>query len=101
MPSLSRVDVEHVARLARLELSNDEVTLYTQQLGKVLDHFASIAGVDTAGVPPTVLPQHLSGTAALRGDTAWPSLDQVDALRCAPDPQEGYFGVPQVSDHAS
>jgi len=98
MPSLSRAEVEHVARLARLELSDDEVALYTRQLGKVLDHFASMASVDTTDIPPTASPQHLAGTAALRSDTVCPSLDREKVLRHAPDPWDGHFGVPQVSD---
>jgi aspartyl-tRNA(Asn)/glutamyl-tRNA(Gln) amidotransferase subunit C len=101
MPSLSRAEVEHVARLARLELNEDEVALYTQQLGKVLDHFASMASVDTANVPPTVLPQHLAGAAGLRSDTVHPSLNREEVLRQAPDSQDGYISVPQVSDDPS
>jgi aspartyl-tRNA(Asn)/glutamyl-tRNA(Gln) amidotransferase subunit C len=101
MPSLSRVEVEHVARLARLELNEDEVALYTQQLGKVLDHFASMASVDTTDVPPTVLPQHLADAAGLRSDTVRPSLNREEVLRQAPDSQDGYISVPQVSDDTS
>lgn len=101
MPSLSRAEVEHVARLARLELDEDEVVLYTQQLGKVLDHFARMAEVDTTDVPPTVQPAHLAGAAGLRSDIARPSLERELALRGAPEAQDGYFGVPQVSHDAS
>ncbi len=98
MPSLSRAEVEHVARLARLELSDDEMTLYTRQLGKVLDHFAGMASVDTTDVPPTVSPRHLAGMAALRSDMVCPSLDREEVLRHAPDPWDGHFRVPHVSD---
>jgi aspartyl-tRNA(Asn)/glutamyl-tRNA(Gln) amidotransferase subunit C len=100
MPSLPRTEVEHIAALARLELAEDEVTLYAQQLGKVLDHFASMAKVDTADVPPTVSPQHVveERGAGLRSDVARPSLDREEALRPAPDFVDGYFRVPRMSD---
>jgi aspartyl-tRNA(Asn)/glutamyl-tRNA(Gln) amidotransferase subunit C len=103
MPSLSRAEVEHVARLARLELDDDEVALYTQQLGRVLDHFAGIASIDTADVPPTVSPPHLTEAqeTSLRPDMALPSLDRGEVLRQAPDSADGYFRVPELSDESS
>lgn len=103
MPSLSRTEVEHIARLARLELADDEVDLYTQQLGRVLDHFASMASIDTTDVPPTVSPPHLTEAheAALRPDIVRPSLDRDEVLQQAPDSADGYFRVPQMSDESS
>ena len=50
---ISRADVVHVARLARLELTDEELDRYVDQLGAVLDHAADVAALDTTGVPPT------------------------------------------------
>lgn len=102
MPSLSRSEVEHIAQLARLELSEDELGLYTEQLGRVLEHFSSMAALDTTGVPPTVSPRHLEETLGegLRADEPRPSLDRDEALREAPEAADGYFRVPRMSDEA-
>jgi aspartyl-tRNA(Asn)/glutamyl-tRNA(Gln) amidotransferase subunit C len=103
MGPLLRSEVEHVARLARLELAEDELDLYTEQLGRVLEHFSSMAALDTTGVPPTVSPRHLESTSetGLREDVPRPSLDRDEALREAPAAEDGYFGVPRVSDDGS
>jgi aspartyl-tRNA(Asn)/glutamyl-tRNA(Gln) amidotransferase subunit C len=100
MPSLSRSEVEHIAKLAKLELSEEELGLYTEQLGRVLEHFSSMAALDTTGVPPTVSPRHLEETLGhgLRADEPRPSLDRDEALGEAPEAADGYFRVPRMSD---
>jgi aspartyl-tRNA(Asn)/glutamyl-tRNA(Gln) amidotransferase subunit C len=91
---LTRADVEHVAKLARLALSEEEVEQFTVQLGAVLEHFASVAALDTSGVPPT---SHvLQRPPAERDDEVQPSLDRAEALANAPDAEDGFFGVPAV-----
>jgi aspartyl-tRNA(Asn)/glutamyl-tRNA(Gln) amidotransferase subunit C len=100
MSSLSRAEVEHIAQLARLELGEDELGLYTEQLGRVLEHFSGMAALDTTGVPPTVSPRHLEGALGdgLRADEPRPSLDREEALREAPEAVDGHFSVPRMSD---
>ena len=91
--TLSRDQVLHVARLARLELTEDEVERFGTELSKVLDHIETIGELgDMADVEPT---SHVVAVEnALRADEPAPSLPQQDALAAAPDPAQGGFRVP-------
>jgi aspartyl-tRNA(Asn)/glutamyl-tRNA(Gln) amidotransferase subunit C len=91
-PGLTREDVLHVARLARLELSEDEVIQMTGELAKVLEHIARIGELDLEGVPPTSHVVELAN--ALRPDVPRPSLDPDVALASAPAVADGGFAVP-------
>ena len=91
---LTRADVEHVAKLARLALSDDEIDQFTVQLGAVLEHFASVAALDTSDVPPTSHPIPLSNV--LRPDERRPGLDRDVVLGMAPAAEDGRFRVPRV-----
>ncbi len=91
---LTRDDVVHVARLARLALSEEEVEQFTVQLGAVLEHFASVAALDTSGVPPTSHPIPLSNV--LRPDEVRPSLERDVVLAMAPAEEDGRFRVPRI-----
>jgi aspartyl-tRNA(Asn)/glutamyl-tRNA(Gln) amidotransferase subunit C len=91
---ISRADVVHVARLARLELSEEELDRYVDQLGAVLDHAADVAALDTSGVPPTAHPLPMENV--LRDDVARPSLDRDEVLREAPDSDGARFRVPRI-----
>ena len=91
---LTRTDVEHVAKLARLALSEDEVEQFTVQLGAVLEHFASVAALDTSGVPPTSHPLPLSNV--LRPDERRPTLERDAVMAMAPAEEEGRFRVPRI-----
>jgi aspartyl-tRNA(Asn)/glutamyl-tRNA(Gln) amidotransferase subunit C len=90
---LSRDQVLHVARLARLELSDAEVERFAGELSKVLDHIEKINELgDLADVPPTA---HVIGVEnALRADEPRPSLPVDTALESAPDAALGGFRVP-------
>jgi aspartyl-tRNA(Asn)/glutamyl-tRNA(Gln) amidotransferase subunit C len=89
---LDRAQVLHVARLARLELSDAEVEKMASELSKVLDHIEKIRELDLEGVPPT---SHVVDvTDALRPDEPGPCLTASQALASAPEPLEGGFGVP-------
>jgi aspartyl-tRNA(Asn)/glutamyl-tRNA(Gln) amidotransferase subunit C len=89
---LDRAQVLHVARLARLELSDDEVERMASELSKVLDHIEKIGELDLEGVAPT---SHVvEVTDALRPDEPRPCLPPEVALAAAPEPLEGGFGVP-------
>ena len=89
---LSREQVLHVARLARLELSDDELGRMAAELSKVLDHMETIAELDLADVEPT---SHVVAVEnVLRADEPRPSLTQDVALASAPDAAQGGFRVP-------
>ena len=93
---LTRDDVERVAALAQLELTSDEVSLFTQQLADVLTYAAELQAVDTTGVPATAHVGH--AWRAERDDQPRPSLQVADALANAPDGalEAGLFRVPRV-----
>jgi aspartyl-tRNA(Asn)/glutamyl-tRNA(Gln) amidotransferase subunit C len=89
---LDRDQVLHVARLAQLELTEDEVAKMAAELSKVLDHIQKIRELDLEGVPPT---SHVVDVVnALRSDEPRPSLAAETALASAPEPLAGGFGVP-------
>jgi aspartyl-tRNA(Asn)/glutamyl-tRNA(Gln) amidotransferase subunit C len=93
---LDRAQVLHVARLARLELSDDEVTRMAAELSKVLDHIEKIRELDLEGVPPTSHVIDVSNV--LRPDEPWECLPVQEALASAPEPVQTPaglgFGVP-------
>ncbi len=94
--TLTREDVVRIAELAHLELTEDEITMFTRQLGDILHYAEQVQAVDTSGVPPT---SHvLSGAPVERTDTVVACLDRDDVLAAAPDgaPEAGLFGVPRV-----
>jgi aspartyl-tRNA(Asn)/glutamyl-tRNA(Gln) amidotransferase subunit C len=89
---LDRDQVLHVARLARLELSDQEVERMAAELSKVLDHIEKIRELDLEGVPPT---SHVVDVVnVLRPDEPQPCLPVELALQSAPEPLSGGFGVP-------
>jgi aspartyl-tRNA(Asn)/glutamyl-tRNA(Gln) amidotransferase subunit C len=89
---LDRQQVLHVARLARLELSEQEVERMAAELSHVLDHIEKISELDLEGVPPT---SHVVDVVnALRPDVPVPSFPAEVILQAAPERLEGGFGVP-------
>jgi aspartyl-tRNA(Asn)/glutamyl-tRNA(Gln) amidotransferase subunit C len=91
---ISRADVAHVARLARLDLTDDELNRFTGQLAAVLEHAGDLAALDTAGVPPTAHPLELVNV--LRDDVPRPCLDRDEVLAMAPAAEDGRFRVPKI-----
>jgi aspartyl-tRNA(Asn)/glutamyl-tRNA(Gln) amidotransferase subunit C len=91
---LTRDDVVHVAKLARLALSEAEIEQFTTQLGAILEHAASVAALDTHDVPPTSHPIPLANV--LRPDEARPGLDRDAVLGMAPAAEDGRFRVPRI-----
>lgn len=87
-------DVRHVARLARLDVTDDEVELFAGQLAAVLEHAEDVEALDTAGVPPTAHPLPLVNV--LREDVAGGSLDRDEVLAMAPAAEDGRFRVPRI-----
>jgi aspartyl-tRNA(Asn)/glutamyl-tRNA(Gln) amidotransferase subunit C len=91
---ISRDDVAHVARLARLELTDEELDTFTGQLAAVLEHAADVEALHVADVPPTAHPYHLVNV--LRPDEPRPTLDRDEVLAQAPDAADGRFRVPPI-----
>jgi aspartyl-tRNA(Asn)/glutamyl-tRNA(Gln) amidotransferase subunit C len=92
MAGISRDEVLHVARLARLELSNDEVAKFQEQLSAIIDAISKVSELDLSDVPPTAHPLEIANTWAEDEPRASLPLDQVFAN--APDREDGYFKVP-------
>jgi aspartyl-tRNA(Asn)/glutamyl-tRNA(Gln) amidotransferase subunit C len=84
----------HIAKLARLELTEDEVTNFTGQLGSVISYINLLDGADTAGVEPTCFidPSH----DPLRDDIEAPSLPADTLFANAPAAKKGHFAIPKV-----
>lgn len=98
-PKMKPEEVREVAKLARLELSEDEISTYAGQLTKVLDYVALLNEVDTEGVEPMV--HALDQGNVFRVDELRPSLSREEALSNAPKTDGKYFQVPQVIDQAA
>lgn len=94
--ALTRADVEHVARLARLALSDDEIDRFTVDLAAVLDHAADLGAMDLDGVPPTAHPLPLRNV--VRPDVVGRTLDRDEVLDGAPATEDGRFRVPRILD---
>jgi aspartyl-tRNA(Asn)/glutamyl-tRNA(Gln) amidotransferase subunit C len=92
--SLSRKDVEHVAHLARLGLTEDELERLEGQLNHILDQYSVLAQLDTEGIPPTAQTIELENI--LRDDAILPSLPAQEILAQAPERDRDYFVVPPI-----
>jgi aspartyl-tRNA(Asn)/glutamyl-tRNA(Gln) amidotransferase subunit C len=90
--AITREQVLHVARLARLEIPEDEIETVRAQLGDILDAVSKVSELDLSDVEPTSHPLDLVN--AWDEDEARPSLARDDALANAPDPADGAFRVP-------
>ncbi|OPX89679.1 MAG: Aspartyl/glutamyl-tRNA(Asn/Gln) amidotransferase subunit C [Pelotomaculum sp. PtaB.Bin104] len=91
---ITEKDVDHVALLARLELTGEEKEMFTKQLNDILEHFQSLERLDTEKVQPTahVLPlQNI-----YREDRVGEHIPREDALANCPDRDENYFRVPKI-----
>jgi aspartyl-tRNA(Asn)/glutamyl-tRNA(Gln) amidotransferase subunit C len=91
---ITRADVEHVAHLARLALSEQEIDALTEQLGAIVDYAAQVSALDTSDVPPTAHP--LPVVNVFRPDVARPGLPRDEVLAAAPQAQEERFRVPRI-----
>jgi aspartyl-tRNA(Asn)/glutamyl-tRNA(Gln) amidotransferase subunit C len=91
---LSREEVLHIARLARLGVTDAEVDKMQEQLSNILDNFEVLAGVDTENVPPTA--QSVDLLSVMREDKVTPSLPVTDILANAPRQESEFFKVNAV-----
>lgn len=97
---INRTQVQHIAALARIALSEDETDAFARQLSDILDHFDALQRLDTAGAEPAA---HAAGLdvdtdSVLRADEPATSLDAADTLRNAPRRHGDFFRVRAVLD---
>jgi len=98
MASISRDDVAHVARLARLELTDEQIDTFTPQLAAILGHAADVEALQLDDVPPTAHPLPLKNV--LRPDVARDAGVRDAVLAAAPAAEDGMFRVPPVLGEA-
>ena len=91
---LTQDEVRHVAELAKLRLTDEEIQTYTEQLSAILEYAQRIQEIDTSSVPPT--PYVLPLTNVMRQDEPEPCLSNDSALANAPDSDHGFFRVRAV-----
>lgn len=90
------IDIAHVARLARLDLSPDELEGYKSQLGAILDHAAKVQSLE--GEPEVEASHPMRLENAYRPDETRPSLDRDEVLAQAPQSEDGYFVAPPAME---
>jgi aspartyl-tRNA(Asn)/glutamyl-tRNA(Gln) amidotransferase subunit C len=90
------IDIAHVARLARLDLSHDELEGYKAQLGAILDHAAKVQSLE--GDPVVEASHPLRFENAFRDDVVRPSLDRDEVLAQAPEAVDGFFAAPPAME---
>ena len=91
---ITRADVEHVAQLARLALTEAELVALTGELAAILEHAAQVSALDTEGVEPTAHPLPVVNVA--RPDEVRPGVDRDEVLANAPAVEDGRFRVPRI-----
>ena len=94
MKLAEKIDVRHVAKLARIALSEEEVARFGEQLGNLLEHVNVLSELDTASVPATAQVVELRNVE--RPDEIRPCLDRETVLSMAPQRQGGFFRVPRI-----
>lgn len=96
MATFTDDDIRRIAALARLELTTDEVALFSRQLSDIVSYVEALQAVDTTGVPPTSHP--VAAAPVWRDDEPRPSLDRASVLTGAPaaSVSAGLFKVPKV-----
>lgn len=96
MPRLTRKEVEHVALLARLSLTEEEKELFTEQLNRILEAFAKLQELPTEDVEPLSYAIPLKNVFAEDEEGEWRSLPVDEALENAPEEEDNYFVVPRI-----
>jgi aspartyl-tRNA(Asn)/glutamyl-tRNA(Gln) amidotransferase subunit C len=94
MSVITRKEVEHVANLARLQLTEEEAERFTKDLNAILEFAAKLDELDTSNVPPTSHATDVKNV--MREDRNRPSIPRDEALRNAPEEEDGQFKVPAV-----
>lgn len=96
MSAITRAEVAHLARLARLDLPSEDLDHYAEQLDAILDAVTTVSEVATDDVPPTSHPVPM--TNVFREDEVRPGLPRDEVLAAAPAAQDGRFRVPRILD---
>lgn len=96
---IGREQVEHVAKLARLALTEEELDTFEEQLSRILDHARTVTSLDTEGVEPTYHSMPL--TNVMRADEVVAPIGPEAALANAPAAEDGHFRVPRILDEES
>jgi aspartyl-tRNA(Asn)/glutamyl-tRNA(Gln) amidotransferase subunit C len=96
---IEKHEVLHVAKLARLEITETETAAFSEQLSSILSYMDQLKTVDTTGVEPTAMALQQSNV--FREDCVRPSLTTDQALANAPLSEEGYFVVPRILEERS
>jgi len=91
---ISEKEVEHVAALARIDISEEDKKLFTKQFNTILEYFEILSELDTDAVAP--LPPVSTLTTAFRADTVKPSLTRDEALKNASKTERGFFKAPKI-----
>ncbi|RLC62098.1 MAG: Asp-tRNA(Asn)/Glu-tRNA(Gln) amidotransferase GatCAB subunit C [Chloroflexota bacterium] len=91
---LSREEVEHIAELAKVGLTDEEKTLFQEQLSAILEYAEMLQEIDTTTIPPTATVLPLRNV--MRPDEVRPSLPREDVLANAPQSEDGYFRVKAI-----
>ena len=91
---LTTEQVQHIANLARLELTEEELARYREQISSILAHFEQLQTLDTETIPPTASVS--TGESALRADQSRAGLEPDELLRNAPETEEDQFQVPPI-----
>ena len=95
--SLTYEEVQHIANLARLELSEEELSRYQEQLSAILAYFTQLQELETENIKPTASGFDLTST--LRPDDSWSGLSVDELMQNAPEIKDQQFQVPPVFDH--
>ncbi len=94
----TQIDIDYVAKLARIELTDDEKTTYSRQLGQILEYFERLSKIDVSGVEPSAHAHAIYNV--MRDDVETPAMFVADALMNAPASRENQICVPKVVDDA-
>lgn len=89
---ITKKEVEHIAKLAKLELTNAEILKFEKELNSILEHFNKLKEVDTSNIEPTFNPLNIKNV--FREDII--KNNQVDALKLAPEKERGHFKIPRI-----
>ncbi len=92
--SVTLKEVEHIAELARLKFSKEELENFTHQLNQILEYMEKLNELDTKNIEPLSHP--IEGNNIFREDKLKPSINREQALKNAPDRDDGFFKVPKV-----
>lgn len=94
----TQIDIDYVAKLARIELTDDEKITYSRQLGQILEYFERLSKIDVSGVKPSAHAHAIYNV--MRDDVETPAMSVSDALMNAPASRENQVCVPKVVDDA-